>query len=95
MNFDPTAAEIAEIAVLAARQVRRFGLTPKLAFLSHSNFGSSDTATARKMREALGLFWALAPDVEAEGEMQGDAALSADIRGELFPHSKLTGDANV
>ncbi len=95
VNFDPTAAEIAEIAVLAARQVRRFGLTPKLAFLSHSNFGSSDSPTARKMREALALFWALAPDVEAEGEMQGDAALSADIRKELFPHSKLTGDANV
>jgi malate dehydrogenase (oxaloacetate-decarboxylating)(NADP+) len=95
VNFDPTAAEIAEIAVLAARQVRRFGLTPKLAFLSHSNFGSADTVTARKMREALALFWGLAPDVEAEGEMQGDAALSADIRKELFPHSKLTGDANV
>ena len=95
VNFDPTAAEIAEIAVLAARQVRRFGLTPKLAFLSHSNFGSADTVTARKMREALSMFWDLAPDVEAEGEMQGDAALSADIRKELFPNSKLTGDANV
>ena len=95
VNFDPTAAEIAEIAVLAARQVRRFGLVPKLAFLSHSNFGSADTPTARKMREALALFWGLAPDVEAEGEMQGDAALSADIRKELFPNSKLTGDANV
>ena len=95
VNFDPTAAEIAEIAVLAARQVKRFGLTPKLAFLSHSNFGSADTVTARKMREALAIFWELAPDVEAEGEMQGDAALSAEIRGELFPHSKLTGDANV
>ena len=95
VNFDPTAAEIAEIAVLAARQVRRFGLTPRLAFLSHSNFGSADTATARKMREALAMFWDLAPDVEAEGEMQGDAALSARVRGELFPHSKLTGDANV
>ena len=95
VNFDPTAAEIAEIAVLAARQVRRFGLVPKLAFLSHSNFGSSDNATARKMREALAIFWGLALDVEAEGEMQGDAALSARIRGELFPNSKLTGDANV
>ncbi len=95
VNFDPTAAEIAEIAVLAAGQVRRFGLTPKLAFLSHSNFGSADSATARKMREALALFWELAPDVEAEGEMQGDAALSARIRSELFPNSKLTGDANV
>ena len=95
VNFDPTAAEIAEIAVLAARQVRRFGLTPKLAFLSHSNFGSADTPTARKMREALAMFWDLAPDVEAEGEMQGDAALSAHIRSELFPHSRLSDDANV
>lgn len=95
VNFDPSAAEIAEIAVLAARQVSRFGLTPKLAFLSHSSFGSADTVTARKMREALALFWELAPDVEAEGEMQGDAALSARIRQELFPHSKLSGDVNV
>ncbi len=95
VNFDPTAAEVAEIAVLAARQVSRFGLTPKLAFLSHSNFGSADTPTARKMREALRIFWELAPDVEAEGEMQGDAALSARVRDELFPHSKLTSDANV
>ncbi len=95
VNFDPTADEVAEIAVLAARQVSRFGLTPRVAFLSHSNFGSADTATARKMREALRLFWDLAPDVEAEGEMQGDAALSARVRNELFPHSKLTSDANV
>jgi malate dehydrogenase (oxaloacetate-decarboxylating)(NADP+) len=95
VNFDPTPAEIAEIAVLAAQQVKRFGLVPKLAFLSHSNFGSSDNATARKMRDALAIFWEFAPDVEAEGEMQGDAALSADIRKELFPNSKLTGDANV
>ena len=95
VNFNPSAAEIAEIAVLAARQVSRFGLTPKLAFLSHSSFGSADTETARKMREALALFWELAPDVEAEGEMQGDAALSARIRHELFPHSKLSGDVNV
>ncbi len=95
VNIDPTAAEIAEIAVLAARQVSRFGLKPRLAFLSHSNFGSADTETARKMREALALFWDLAPDVEAEGEMQADAALSAQVRHELFPHSKLSGDANL
>ena len=93
--IDPTAAEIAEIAVLAAGQVSRFGLKPRLAFLSHSNFGSADTGTARKMREALRAFWDLAPDVEAEGEMQADAALSAQVRHELFPHSKLSGDANL
>jgi malate dehydrogenase (oxaloacetate-decarboxylating)(NADP+) len=95
VNLDPTAAEIAEIAVLAARQVSRFGLTPRLAFLSHSNFGSADTDTARKMREALRLFWELAPDVEAEGEMQADAALSEQVRTELFPHSKLGSNANL
>ena len=95
MNFDPSAEEIAETAVLAARQVSRFGLTPKLAFLSHSNFGSADTRTARKMREALARFWELAPDVEAEGEMQADAAVSSRVRNELFPHSKLTSDANL
>lgn len=95
VNYDPTAAEIAEIGVLAARQVSRFGLTPKLAFLSHSNFGSANTVAASKMREALSLFWEREPEIEAEGEMQADAALSDKIRAELFPHSKLTGDANV
>jgi malate dehydrogenase (oxaloacetate-decarboxylating)(NADP+) len=95
VNYDPTAAEIAEIAVLAAEQVSRFGITPKLAFLSHSNFGSANTAAACKMRDALSLFWERKPEVEAEGEMQADAALSEHIRGELFPHSRLTGDANV
>jgi malate dehydrogenase (oxaloacetate-decarboxylating)(NADP+) len=95
VNFDPSAEEIAETAVLAAHQVSRFGLTPKLAFLSHSSFGSADTRTARKMREALAIFWKLAPDIEAEGEMQADAAVSARLRNELFPHSKLTGDVNL
>jgi malate dehydrogenase (oxaloacetate-decarboxylating)(NADP+) len=95
VNYDPDAVEIAEIASLAARQVSRFGLKPKLAFLSHSNFGSANTQTACKMREALSLFWNREPDIEAEGEMQADAALSEHIRNELFPHSKLTGDANV
>jgi malate dehydrogenase (oxaloacetate-decarboxylating)(NADP+) len=95
VNYNPTAAETAEIAVLAAHQVRRFGLTPKLAFLSHSNFGSASTESAVKMREALSIFWEREPGIEAEGEMQADAALSETVRNELFPHSKLTGDANV
>ncbi len=95
VNYDPTAREIAEIAVLAAQEVSRFGIKPKLAFLSHSNFGSAATATACKMRDGLSLFWEREPSVEAEGEMQADAALSEHIRDELFPHSKLTGDANV
>jgi malate dehydrogenase (oxaloacetate-decarboxylating)(NADP+) len=95
VNYDPSAAEIAEIAVMAARQVGRFGIVPKLAFLSHSNFGNANTPAARKMREALNLFWKREPDIEAEGEMQADAALSEGVRHELFPHSRLTGDANV
>jgi malate dehydrogenase (oxaloacetate-decarboxylating)(NADP+) len=95
VNYDPSPAEIAEIAVLAARQVSRFGILPKLAFLSYSNFGSANNPVACKMREALSLFWEREPDIEAEGEMQADAALSESIRHELFPHSKLTGDANV
>jgi malate dehydrogenase (oxaloacetate-decarboxylating)(NADP+) len=95
VNDDPTAAEIAEIAVQAARQVSRFGIVPKLAFLSHSSFGTANTSAARKMREALSLFWEREPGIEAEGEMQADAALSESIRHELFPHSRLTGDANV
>ena len=95
VNYDPTAEEIAEIAVLAARQVARFGLVPKLAFLSHSNFGGANTPAARKMREALRIFWQREPGIEAEGEMQADAALSEAVRQELFPHSKLSGDANL
>ncbi|MGC1584785.1 MAG: NADP-dependent malic enzyme [Rhodomicrobium sp.] len=95
VNYNPSAEEIAEIAQLASQQVARFGTTPKLAFLSHSNFGSASTETACKMRDALSLFWEREPGVEAEGEMQADAALSEAVRQELFPHSKLTGDANV
>ncbi len=95
VNYDPGPEEIAEIAVLAAQQVARFGIAPKLAFLSHSNFGSATTETACKMRDALALFWQREPRIEAEGEMQADAALSEAVRHELFPHSKLTGDANV
>jgi len=95
VNYNPTAEEVAEIAVLAGQQVARFGIVPKLAFLSHSNFGSATTESACKMRDALSLFWEREPSIEAEGEMQADAALSEAVRHELFPHSKLTGDANV
>jgi malate dehydrogenase (oxaloacetate-decarboxylating)(NADP+) len=95
VNATPSAHEIAGIARMAAEQIRRFGVTPKVAFLSHSNFGSASTKSAGRMREALSLFWEMMPDVEAEGEMQADAALSETIRHDLFPHSKLTGDANL
>ena len=90
INENPTAAQIAEIALLAAEAVRRFGVTPRVALLSHSSFGSARTASAAKMREALGLIQARAPDLEAEGEMQGDAALNKGILDGVFPDSRLT-----
>jgi malate dehydrogenase (oxaloacetate-decarboxylating)(NADP+) len=93
--FDPSAEDIAEAAVMAAREVRRFGIEPKLALLSHTNFGGYDTASSRKMRDALINIRRLAPDLEAEGEMQGDTALSEALRNRLFPSSRLKGTANL
>jgi len=75
--------------------VRRFGVTPRVALLSHSSFGSARTASAAKMRQALGLIQARAPDLEAEGEMQGDAALNKGILDAVFPGSNLSGEANL
>jgi malate dehydrogenase (oxaloacetate-decarboxylating)(NADP+) len=95
VNSDPTAEQIAEIAVLCADEIRRFGLTPKIALLSHSSFGTSDYPSARKMREALALLHHRAPELEAEGEMHGDAALSETVRRAAFPNSRLEGDANL
>ncbi|HEX2827218.1 MAG TPA: NADP-dependent malic enzyme [Burkholderiales bacterium] len=95
VNFDPTADMIAETAVLAAEEVRRFGLTPRVALLSHSSFGATDTPTSLKMRAALARIRQLAPNLEAEGEMQGDVALSETIREQVFPDCALTGDANL
>jgi malate dehydrogenase (oxaloacetate-decarboxylating)(NADP+) len=92
---EPTAEEIAEMTLFAAAQVRRFGLTPKVALLSHSNFGSESTPSAEKMRTALRLLEERAPDLEVEGEMHGDAALSEQIRTAIFPNSRLTGAANL
>ncbi|MCQ3943672.1 MAG: NADP-dependent malic enzyme [Alphaproteobacteria bacterium] len=92
---EPNAEEIAEMAVLAAAHVRRFGLTPKIAMLSHSNFGSFDTASARKMREAVERLSALHPSLEVDGEMHGDAAVSPGERERIFPHARLRGEANV
>ncbi|MDB5847591.1 MAG: NADP-dependent malic enzyme, partial [Rhodoferax sp.] len=80
VNEDPTAEQLASIAVMAAEEVARFGLPPKVAFLSHSNYGSSDRPSARKMRLAGELFMRMAPDIESDGELQGDAALSESIR---------------
>ena len=95
VNFDPSAEIIAETTMLAAEEIRRFGLTPKVALLSHSTFGASDTPTAIKMRQALAILNQRAPELEVDGEMQGDMALSQDIRAEVFPNSRLKGAANL
>ena len=95
VNFDPTTAEIVAIARLAAEEVRRFGLVPKIALLSHSNFGSAPTPSSRKMREAVQRLQELLPDIEIEGEMKADAAVSEAIRDKLLPDGKLRGAANL
>ncbi len=95
VNFDPTTEQVAEMTVLAAEEIRRFGITPRVALLSHSNFGTSDRPTAVKMRQALELIGRRAPDLEVEGEMHGDAALSEDVRANTFPRSRLKGEANL
>ncbi|HYA19415.1 MAG TPA: NADP-dependent malic enzyme [Burkholderiales bacterium] len=92
---EPTAEQIAEMTMLAAEEVQRFGMTPKVALLSHSSFGSVDTLSSHKMREALGLLEKRAPNLEVDGEMHGDAALSEEIRNEVFPNSRLKGRANL
>ncbi|WP_395664258.1 NADP-dependent malic enzyme [Methylocella sp.] len=92
---DPKDFELAETAMLCARHVRRFGLSPKVAFLSHSDFGSDDGESPRKMRRALEIFHKRAPDVEADGEMQADAALSEMVRERLVTQSPLKGEANL
>jgi len=95
VNEDPSAEQLAEIAAMAADEVRRFGMTPKIAFLSHSMYGSSKRGSALKMRTACELFKQRMPDVEADGEMQGDAALSEDVRLQFLPGATLKGAANV
>ncbi len=95
VNYDPTAQQLAEMTRLAAEEVRRFGLTPKVALLSHSSFGTEDTPTAQKMRATLTLLRAQAPDLEVEGEMHGDAALDPEIRHQVFPNANLVGPANL
>nr|WP_116603675.1 NADP-dependent malic enzyme [uncultured Albidiferax sp.] len=97
VNEDPTAEELASIAVMAADEVSRFGLPPKVAFLSHSNYGSSDRPSARKMRAAHELFKAMAPDIESDGELQGDAALLQPLREAalLDAETNLHGEANL
>ena len=95
MNPDPNTAQIAEMTLLAADQVRAFGIVPKAALLSHSNFGASNTSSARKMRDALALIRERAPDLEIDGEMHADAALVESIRNRTVPDSRLSGVANL
>jgi len=95
VNDDPSAEQIADIALMAAKEVRRFGLEPKVALLSHSNFGSLRSASALKMAAARALIEARAPGLEVDGEMHGDAALSQEIREKLYPGCRLKGEANL
>ncbi len=95
VNYDPSAEEIAEIARMAAEEFRRFGIAPAVGLLSHSNFGSANTPSARKMREARQLLRAMRPHLNMDGEMHADAALSPEIRERLIEDSTLTGEANV
>ncbi len=95
INPDPSAEEVAAMTLLAAEEVRHFGITPKVALLSYANFGSWESPRTRKMADALELIRQQAPELEAEGEMQGDAALSEDLLKHLFPHTRLKGTANL
>ncbi|MDK9724988.1 MAG: NADP-dependent malic enzyme [Sterolibacteriaceae bacterium MAG5] len=95
VNYDPTAEQVAEMTLLASEEIKRFGLAPRVALLSHSSFGTEDTPTAVKMRQALEILRQRAPELEVDGEMHGDAALSEDIRQQVFPPSRLKGQANL
>jgi malate dehydrogenase (oxaloacetate-decarboxylating)(NADP+) len=95
VNSDPTAEQLAEITTMAAEEMMRFGIKPKAALLSHSNFGSSNLPSALKMRRTLELLREKAPWLEVDGEMHGDMALDEDARGLIMPNSTLAGEANL
>jgi malate dehydrogenase (oxaloacetate-decarboxylating)(NADP+) len=95
VNVDPTPEQILEMTMLATEEIRRFGLVPKVALLSHSNFGTSDAPSATKMQKALALIREKMPSLDVEGEMHGDAALSEEVRLKAFPNSRLKGEANL
>jgi malate dehydrogenase (oxaloacetate-decarboxylating)(NADP+) len=95
VNENPTAEELAEITIMAAEELERFGITPRAALLSHSNFGTSNSESATKMRAALALVQQKAPNLEIDGEMHGDAALDSKLRAKIMPQSTLKGDANL
>ncbi|MEN9763294.1 MAG: hypothetical protein RI906_3120 [Pseudomonadota bacterium] len=95
VNAEPTAEQLAEITLAAADELRRFGIRPKVALLSHSSFGSSRLPSAQRMRDALSILRERAPDLEVDGEMHGDSALDPDLRKLIMPRSTLTGGANL
>ncbi|MDT3670391.1 MAG: NADP-dependent malic enzyme [Aromatoleum sp.] len=95
VNYDPTPEQIVEMTLLAAEEMSRFGLTPKVALLSHSSFGSADSPTSEKMRAALQLLHERHPEIEVEGEMHGDAALDAELRLRIFPNARMREPANL
>jgi malate dehydrogenase (oxaloacetate-decarboxylating)(NADP+) len=95
VNENPNAEQLAEITILAAQEMERFGLCPRAALLSHSNFGSANSESAQKMRAALALIQQQAPTLEVDGEMHGDTALDTKLRAAVMPHSTLKGDANL
>jgi malate dehydrogenase (oxaloacetate-decarboxylating)(NADP+) len=95
VNENPTAEELAEITLMAAEELERLGINPRVALLSHSNFGTSNSASAKKMRAALALIQQKAPALEVDGEMHGDTALDSKLRAKIMPQSTLKGDANL
>ncbi len=95
VTVDPSAEEIAEMTILASAEIRRFGIEPKAALLSHSNFGSRDSPSALKMRQAARILRDKAPELAADGEMHGDSALSETLRNRVYPHASFEGEANL
>ncbi|WP_438747999.1 NADP-dependent malic enzyme [Pararhizobium sp. O133] len=95
VTFNPSAEEVAEKTIMAAQEIRRFGITPRAALVSHSNFGSRDSESATKMRKAMQLAREREPDLEADGEMHGDSAISETLRKRVMPNSTLAGEANL
>jgi malate dehydrogenase (oxaloacetate-decarboxylating)(NADP+) len=95
VTMNPTAEEVAQMTIMAAQEIRRFGITPRAALVSHSNFGSRDSDSAFKMRKAMEIVREMEPDLEADGEMHGDSAISEVLRQRVMPDSTLTGEANL
>ncbi|WP_136656873.1 NADP-dependent malic enzyme [Nitratireductor sp. XY-223] len=95
VSLEPSAEELAETTLMAAKEIRRFGITPRAALVSHSNFGSRESDSASKMRRAISLIREMDPELEADGEMHGDSAISEELRQRVMPDSVLTGEANL